>query len=208
DGLTLLGMDKHATQRTSAQRERPGLGGFDNVDYRPLGLLGGFPPDGEASFAGLRVRRKETICQRCVSGKRANGGIPFFTLPLVIFQKSAPSLCFCTSGVCRLAASSIPVPSSPWHSPQLRRNNFFPPAAAWAFPASGFSLVAASGGATNFGSVLECEFCPTANAAAPARTSRTKSFTVFLSRIVRACDRSLALRNYIRSEAGRCCSRE
>ena len=47
-----------------------------------------------------------------------NAGMPACALPLLIFQKSAPSVCRRTSTVVSVGALDDPSPRSPWHEVQ------------------------------------------------------------------------------------------
>ena len=60
-------------------------------------FVGAYLPLGATCVPDFNVRKYNTSCQRCNSGKLLNDGIPRSGFPLVIFQNKAPSVSFCTN---------------------------------------------------------------------------------------------------------------
>src|SRR5713226_4982337 len=113
--------------------------------------------------------------QRSFSGRCFQGGIA--PRPFEIFQKSSPSLSFCTRSEVQLAglgggsaaaATPSPCPLAPWHETQLISTFFF----ALPMPLTGFFRFFASGGATH-GPCAAATAAPATTRATPAIAATT-----------------------------------
>ena len=62
--------------------------------------------------------RKETICQRCCSGRLDQAGMPLLTSPLVMYQKSSPSVAPWIAPLVMGGTLPVPAPVTPWQAAQ------------------------------------------------------------------------------------------
>src|SRR5260221_14257119 len=73
---------------------------------------------GDPGFEPPITRKKLMTCQRSFSGSDSHAGMPLFTSPLVMYQKSSPSLAPCALPLTRLGILPEPSPVGPWHAAQ------------------------------------------------------------------------------------------
>src|ERR687887_189240 len=124
--------------------------------------------------------------QRSFSGRCFHGGMG--PRPFEIFQKSSPSVSFCTRsdvqsaglGVRAAAAGPSPLPDAPWHDIQFVSTVFL----ALPIPFTGFFIAFASGGATHGPVAAPCAHAPPNVPAATSATVATAAPTMLTNALM------------------------
>ena len=149
--------------------------------------------DGDGGGAGVggddaagcpRVFMYAIICHLCCSGRLDQDGMPLSMSPLVMYQKSSPSLADCVER--SVKPGTLPVPSAfdPWQAAHFA-NRLWPARTAAACPARGFFIWLALAGALWNDAPCCANDEDNKNAATPTSSSESKrvralSFKVLL----------------------------